>query len=365
MEFKYGELFCGPGGLALGAKNAKVQIHGEKHTIKHAWAYDNDPSAVKTYQHNICPQDKTSVQVADVKELDYSDLDPIDILAFGFPCNDYSIVGKKRGLNGSYGPLYKCGVQAINELKPEMFIAENVGGMASANSNQAFKIILNELRHAGEGYHLTAHKYKFEEYGVPQTRHRIIIVGMNKTLDKLFFVPEPTHNPDQFITSSEALTKPPIPQDAANQEPTKQSKNVVERLSRIKPGKNAWQSESSMPEEYRLKVKNARISTIYKRLDPDKPAYTVTGSGGGGTHIYHWADNRALTNRERARLQTFPDKFEFIGNSTDVRKQIGMAVPVLAAKIIFTAALKTYCSIPYENTEANILLNEDGTITRS
>jgi len=83
------------------------------------------------------------------------------------------------------------------------------------------------------------------------------------------------------------------------------------------------------------------LSMIYKRLKADEPSYTVTGSGGGGTHVYHWKENRALTNRERARLQTFPDDFEFLGGRESVRKQIGMAVPPVGAKIIFKRILET------------------------
>ena len=101
-------------------------------------------------------------------------------------------------------------------------------------------------------------------------------------------------------------------------------------------------------------MRGAKISQIYKRLDPDKPAYTVTGSGGGGTHIYHWEENRALTNRERARLQTFPDTYVFHGSKESVRKQIGMAVPCDGARIIFEAILKTFAGIPYTSMPANI-----------
>ena len=75
---------------------------------------------------------------------------------------------------------------------------------------------------------------------------------------------------------------------------------------------NAWTAK--LPDHLKLNVKGATISQIYKRLDPNKPAYTVTGSGGGGTHVYHWKEPRALTNRERARLQTFPDDFKFHGS---------------------------------------------------
>ena len=109
-----------------------------------------------------------------------------------------------------------------------------------------------------------------------------------------------------------------------------------------------------MPEELQLNVKGAKISQIYKRLDPTKPSYTVTGSGGGGTHIYHYSELRALTNRERARLQTFPDDYVFEGPKESVRKQIGMAVPPKGAKIIFEAILKTFAGIPYESISANI-----------
>lgn len=109
-----------------------------------------------------------------------------------------------------------------------------------------------------------------------------------------------------------------------------------------------------MPEELRLNVKGARLSQIYKRLDPDKPSYTVTGSGGGGTHVYHWDEPRALTNRERARLQTFPDWFEFKGTKESVRKQVGMAVPPRGAKVIFEALFKSLQGIDYPHVSPNL-----------
>ena len=96
------------------------------------------------------------------------------------------------------------------------------------------------------------------------------------------------------------------------------------------------------------------MSMIYRRLEPDKPAYTITGSGGGGTHVYHWMEHRALTNEERAALQTFPKTFVFKGSSEQVRKQIGMAVPAQGAKIIFEAILKTFAGIPYDYIEPNL-----------
>jgi DNA (cytosine-5)-methyltransferase 1 len=128
---------------------------------------------------------------------------------------------------------------------------------------------------------------------------------------------------------------------------------VVERLSYIDPGENCWNAKR-LPDHLKLNVPRTQLSHIYKKLDPEKPSYTVTGSGGGGTHMYHWAENRALTNRERARLQTFPDWFRFSGSKESVRKQIGMAIPVNASKLIVEAILKTMAGVDYESVEPNI-----------
>ena len=155
------------------------------------------------------------------------------------------------------------------------------------------------------------------------------------------------------VTVKTALSKP-IKDNDPNHVFTKNSQQVIDRLSYIKPGQNAF--NANLPKHLELNVKGARLSQIYKRLDPDKPAYTITGSGGGGTHVYHWSEPRALTNRERARIQTFPDNFIFKGNKESQRKQIGMAVPVLGAKIITEAILKCFADINYDNIEANINL---------
>ena len=131
---------------------------------------------------------------------------------------------------------------------------------------------------------------------------------------------------------------------------------VRRRLSYIKPGQNVWQAEN-LPPELEIKTRT-KISQVYRKLDPDKPSYTVTGSGGGGTHIYHWSEPRALTNREKARLQTFPDSYVFEGNKEEVRKQIGMAVPPAGAKIIFEAILNSFAGIDYPHADCNVKVDE-------
>lgn len=351
--YKMGELFCGPGGIALGAHNAADEIPGIK--IEHAWANDYDPTTADTYRENTPGASEETVYVGDVRELDTDALPPIDGFAFGFPCNDFSLVGKQKGLDGTYGPLYSYGINVLKSHKPEWFVAENVGGLSGANEGLAFPYILREMQRAG--YTVIAHKYRFEEYGLPQARHRIIIVGLRNDIAAkgvAFKVPAPTTpEPSMMRTAKQALTEPPIPEWATSNELTRQSEVVKQRLAYIKPGENAFNA-TDMPEELRLNVRGAKLSQIYKRLDPNKPAYTVTGSGGGGTHIYHWEEPRALTNRERARLQTFPDWYKFIGSKENVRRQIGMAVPPDGAQVVFEALFKTLEGISYESIEPNI-----------
>lgn len=313
MIFKLGELFCGPGGLALGAKALTLNVADENFSIAHAWATDYDKDTCETYKKNLCNNDKKTVICKDIRKLDFNSLkniSDIDALAFGFPCNDFSVVGEQKGINGVFGPLYSYGIKALNLFKPQWFLAENVGGLRNSNEGGALKVILQQMHNAG--YSIYPHLYKFENYGIPQTRHRIIIIGIREDIDITFKIPSPKPYSSINNTSRYAIENPPIPDDAFNNELTKQSDTVIERLKYIKPGENAF--TANLPEHLQLNVKGAKISQIYKRLQPDKPAYTVTGSGGGGTHVYHWSEPRALTNRERARLQTFPDNFIFCGS---------------------------------------------------
>ena len=356
MIFRLGELFCGPGGLAYGATHS--DINDAEWGIRHLWANDYDEETCETYRHNICPDNPDSVICGDVRRLQLRNkrlFPDIDALAFGFPCNDFSQVGEQLGFDGAYGPLYSYGIQILRRNRrladrPMWFLAENVGGLKSANDGHAYERILHDMMESG--YTIYPHLYKFEKYGVPQARHRIIIVGIRNDLNVQFRVPSPEPYRHVNNTCQYALEHRPIPRDAPNNELTRQSPIVVERLNHILPGENAF--TANLPPHLQLHVQGARISQIYKRLDPNRPAYTVTGSGGGGTHIYHYAEPRALTNRERARLQTFPDDFVFQGSKESVRKQIGMAVPCQGAKIIFEAILKCFAGIEYPFVPCNV-----------
>ena len=351
MKFRMGELFCGPGGIASGAHEARSD--DGNFSIEHAWASDFDPDTCRTYAHNICNDDQSTVYCEDVRNLDIKKLGPIDAFAYGFPCNSFSNVGEHEGLeNEKFGQLYTYGVEVLKLYQPMWFMAENVSGLKSAGAGGHFKQILKDLEEAG--YVLVTNMYKFEQYGVPQTRHRIIIVGIRKDLHDqgiVFRVPSPEPYKDCDVTAETALNG--IPENAPNQEVRILQEKVKQRLSYIKPGQNVWQAKD-LPPELQIKTRT-KISQIYRKLDPKKPSYTVTAAGGGGTFMYHWSDEqRELTNRERARIQTFRDDFEFIGDYSSVRKQIGMAVPPEGARIIFNAVLNTFAGIEYPSVEPSL-----------
>ena len=403
MHFNLGELFCGPGGMAYASTQVSpVESAGhEVFSLSHSWGVDLAPYAIETFKANL-GEDK-GIQM-NAKRFVKKELTPerrINALAFGFPCNSFSQVGERKGIRDrKFGKLYKTGIRVMEAYDPIWFIAENVSGIKKVtdrngqNAGGQFKEILQELANAGKGYNVVAHLYKFEEYGIPQSRHRYVIVGIRQDVADQFHIefkpPAPTHGKGRlpFVTVQDALRNV----SQWDNHRARQSENVVWRLKFTPPGENAWKlgelvDKDKWPddklleylkklpwfdvdiaplgsvvnmrakiEECRLHCNKARMSHIYRRLEADKPAYTLTGSGGGGTHVYHWCEHRALTNNERAALQTFPPTFEFKGTQEQIRKQIGMAVPTLGAKQIFEAILKTFAKVPYKSVEPDSAL---------
>ncbi|QMS56028.1 hypothetical protein CIB50_0000728 [Kocuria varians] len=186
---------------------------------------------------------------------------------------------------------------------------------------------------------MVTNPYKLERYGVPQARHRVIVIGICNDLDVTHRVPSNASYADAGVSVRTALTVAPITEAMTGNEPTRQSAIVKERLGLIGPGQNVWNAD--LPEHLQIKCQT-RISQIYCRLHLDQPSCTVIGSGGGGTHIYHWDEPRALTNRERAQLQTFPNSYRFVGSKESVRNRIGTAVPARGARVIFEALLRSF-----------------------
>ena len=171
-----GELFCGAGGFACG---------GQMAGLKHAWGIDVDPDACNTARRNL-DMDVLCQSVADV---DWRSMPPVGGVVFGFPCNDFSVVGERKGLNGNFGPLYIHAVHALNAIQPSFFVAENVVGILH---NGAFNRILAHLRNAGRGYTVTYALVRMEEHGVPQSRHCVVFMGVHRDLNGLALrLPQP------------------------------------------------------------------------------------------------------------------------------------------------------------------------------
>ncbi|AGP50146.1 hypothetical protein PSYCG_00115 (plasmid) [Psychrobacter sp. G] len=308
-------LFSGCGGLDLG-------FHQEGYET--VWANDFDHWACETFKKNI----GDVIVEGDIEQIDPYDNTSIpdcDIVLGGFPCQDFSMIWKRPGLDGERGNLYKSFLRVVDAKKPKVFVAENVKGLLTANNKKAIKQIVSDFENIAPGYKVKVKLYNFADYGVPQLRERLLIVGIRSDIDFDFEHPDPTHSAKDddllpHVTAGEALAN--IPSDAKNTEQQNLSPKTVEKLKLISAGGNF----TDIPKDHPLYVKGM-ISHVYRRIHPDEPSKTIIAAGGGGTWGYHYPEPRSLNNRERARLQSFPDDFEFVGTMTQVRKQIGNAVP--------------------------------------
>jgi len=333
-------LFCGCGGMDLGAEQTgRAQV---------VWAIDNEHWAVETYKRNLGHH----IVEADITQVDVPDV-PCDILLAGPPCQDYSTLWNHDGLKTARGNLFRQVARFLSELQPAAFVLENVPGLLSANGGAAWTMVRHALRSpassAGRSdrpsvrYDISAQVVDMADLGVPQHRERLIVVGVRGDLEvRPPLVPIPYAA--RHVTVREALDLDPLPDGAPNHERGLDSEQVAARLKLIPPGGNY----EAIPAGHPYAVKGL-ISHVYRRLDPDKPAYTIIAGGGGGTHGYHHVESRRLSNREKARLQGFPDTFVFengcIGASRNearssyprVRRQIGNAVPPPGAAVIVSA----------------------------
>ena len=192
-----------------------------------------------------------------------------------------------------------------------------------------------------DGYRLKIFLVNFADFGVPQLRERVLFIGIRNDIKTEFIPPEFTHK-NNHITSKEAFKY--LPKNCIHTQHLKVSDKVVERLKLIPQGKNFKAVENT---PYAIK---GLMSNIYRRLHEDEPAYTVIASGGGGTWGYHFKEHRPLTNRERARLQSFPDDLKFMGTNTEVRRQIGNAVPPVG---IYPFAERIACLLKGETPQYN------------
>lgn len=290
-------LFSGAGGLDLGFKMAGHEI---------IWANDLYGDAVDTYRQNLGDH----IVMEDISEVDASDIPDCDIVMGGFPCQGFSVANTKRHVDDERNELYKQLIRVIKAKNPKFFLAENVKGLTNIGHGEVFKMVLNDFENLG--YKVKYQIMNAADYGVPQTRQRVIIIGVRNDISWEYVYPEPTHDKDskdglqRWVSVSEALKDLPDP-DMENDIP------------------------NHTYSKYKLNI-NGYIG--HRLLDPDKPAPTVTARGdnkGGVVILPHPNGRRRMSCRELATIQSFPLDYEFKGNNSSVYRQIGNAVPPLLA----------------------------------
>ena len=297
-------LFCGAGGMDLGFVKAGHKI---------IWANDNDPDSCKTYQRNLGHEPVCK----DIEEVPSEEIPGGDVVIGGFPCQGFSIANPYRHTEDKRNKLYLELKRIINDKKPKYFIAENVPGICSIggyefakdkkeHKGRILKIILKELEEIGYGVDFKI--LNAADFGVPQTRRRVIIIGTRKDVSKKLKHPEPTHSREEWKNVGQALEGLP-------EEPDEKAEKFLNHIGT----------------SHKVKINNFLGN---RKTNPNKPSPTIVGRGGGTggpVIIPHPNEKRRMTVREVARLQSFPDDFSFEGSVTSQYRQIGNAVPWLMA----------------------------------
>lgn len=293
-------LFSGAGGLDLGLIEAG-------HTI--IWANDHDRDCVLTYAKNIGDH----IVHGDIETVAACEIPDGDVVVGGFPCQGFSQANLLRSGKDDRNRLYLEFLRIVREKQPKWFLAENVRGILSLDSGKAIRRIKQDFSDAG--YRVQSRLFNVADFGVPQSRWRVIIAGTRSDLpdDANYVYPIPTHSTDQgtsllpWVSVGFALRGIPEPDEP----------------------------HALLNHEYsKYKVTN-RNFTGHRTTNPDKPSPTILarGNGGGGVcALQHPNNHRRMSVREQALLQTFPMSFEFIGKLNSCYRQVGNAVPVLFGK---------------------------------
>lgn len=325
------ELFAGGGGLALGLEQAGFQS---------VLLNENDKWACQTLRLN---RPKWNVVEEDIENVDFTHLKgKVDLLTGGFPCQPFSGAGKKLGFEDVRGTLVFEMARAIKEIQPKVFLAENVKGLASKANEDTLNTIINILEELG--YTILEndiHKAMF--YKVPQKRERLIIVGVRSDLaDRLTFKkPSPYH---KILTVKDALKAGELYQtDVPESEGEIYKKRKKEVMSYVPEGGYWKDLPIELQKEYMKKSYDlgGGKTGMARRLSWNEPSLTLVCSAAQKqTERCHPSETRPLTTREFARIQTFPDNWQFAGSKSQIYKQIGNAVPVNLAMAIGKAIIR-------------------------
>lgn len=286
-------LFSGCGGMDLGFLG-DFRFLGKEYAktgFKIIWANEISPAACKTYRENI----GNHIVEGDIcQEIDNMPKEA-DVIIGGFPCQDISINGKMQGINGKRSSLYKYIVEAVKKVQPKVFVAENVGGLLLKKNAASYEKIMKDF--GSLGYDVTCHLYHAEDYGVPQTRERVFIVGTQKGLP-------------QFVPPVETTLKDPVTVKTALED--------LELMDENKDFSHIWSKANVSGEQGN------------RRMIADRPGYTIRAECHGNIQ-FHYSLPRRISMREAARIQSFPDTFLFPCGLRDTERQIGNAVPPVLA----------------------------------
>ena len=302
-------LFSGSGGLDLGfLATGKFNIH---------LANDFDIHCCRTYEHNI-GKHIVHDDIANLKNLPYSDL-----VIGGPPCQGFSTANPNRAFEDPRNQLFKDYARVLNEVKPKLFLMENVAGMVSMQKGKVFELIKKELSSCG--YILYDKLLNAMDFGVPQSRKRMIVIGVRKDIKKQFLFPTATHSKENYATIKEAIIDNPIPEGNANHIIGKLTDLNLKRIKHIPEGGSMIDCP---PELYN----NSDLKRSMRRLSRFRVSPTIVHNN--CDHYYHPLENRRITIREMARLQGYSDEYTFFGSKSDQSRQVGNSVPIGLAKAL-------------------------------
>ncbi|TDT44968.1 DNA (cytosine-5)-methyltransferase 1 [Maribacter spongiicola] len=319
-EYTSIELFAGAGGMALGMEMAGVE---------HVLLNEFEKNACKTLRYN---RPKWNVLEDDIQNVDFLEYkDKVDIVTGGFPCQAFSHAGKKLGFEDTRGTLFFDFARCINEVKPKIFIGENVKGLFTHDKGKTLEVIKQSIKDIG--YTLIEPRVlKAMYYKVPQKRERLILVGIRndlaKNIEKYTF-PSKYH---KVLTVSDAFKKGELyDKNVGKSEGVEYPKRKKEIMEKVPEGGNWKNLTDDLQREYMngSYFLGGGKTGLARRLSMKKPALTIVCSPAmKQTERCHPKETRPLTVRESARIQTFPDSWEFQGAKGQQYKQIGNAVPV-------------------------------------
>ena len=322
-KYTFIDLFAGCGGLSYGLQQAGLKCN---------WAIEIDENACETYRHNL----GNHIVCDDIRNIDLDKVPHSDIVVGGFPCQPFSVAGLQHGFDGKDGDLFYQCVRFIKHISPKVFMLENVSGFATLKKGYYLEEAIRIL--SSLGYHVSWKLLDCSDYSIPQVRKRIIILGNKLGLENLY--PIPTYKKVSVKEAIDDIWQNP---DAfLNNEPMKHSQRIIERFSHVLPGETALDAMKRNPELGTAKI----TKQCYRRMIPTDPAPTVVANFVITT--IHYSQHRNLTAREAARIQTFPDDFEFKGYKTRMSwqkslsqfEQIGNAVPPRLAELMGECIVK-------------------------